>query len=248
VRIFVVKDVVQDDRVISAGQGGKTWLCADYPVLDYREAWDLQLGLVAARKAGRVPDIFLLVEHAAVFTLGRRGGRENLTVPEGFLEERGIPLLHVERGGDITFHGPGQLVGYPIIDLHAAALGVTEYVEYLEEVMILTAAHCGVSAGRNRLNRGIWVGNSKLGSIGIAIRRGIAFHGFAFNVNLSLEPFTWINPCGLQGIGVTSLERELSRKLPMIEVREQLKHNIEVVFGVDLVSTDTANLQPVLQE
>jgi lipoate-protein ligase B len=234
--------------VISPGQGIKTWLCAEYPCLEYQEAWDMQLGLVASRKAGRVPDILLLVEHTAVFTLGRRGGRENLTVPEKFLKDRCIPLLHVERGGDITFHGPGQLVGYPIIDLHAAALSVTDYVEYLEEVMIRTAAHYGVSAGRNRLNRGIWVGNSKLGSIGIAIRRGIAFHGFAFNVNLSLEPFTWINPCGLQGIGVTSLERELSRTLPMGEVREQLKHNIEVVFGIELVATDTATLGPVVQE
>lgn len=225
---------MRSEQDISAGQGGKTWTCEDYPVIGYREAWDLQLRLVEARKAGQVKDTLLLVEHPPVFTLGRRGGRENLSVSEEFLQERGIPLMHAERGGDITFHGPGQLVGYPIIDLHAAGLGVTEYVGRLEEVMIRTAAHWGVDAGRNSLNRGIWVGNSKLGSIGIAIRRGITFHGFALNVNICLEPFTWINPCGLQGIGMTSLELETSRKLPMDEVRGQVKNNIEAVFGIEL--------------
>jgi len=222
--------------------GRKTWLCADLPRLDYRKARELQLELVAARKSGILPsDILLLLEHAPVFTLGRRGGRENLTVSENLLQERGIPVVHVERGGDITFHGPGQLVGYPIINLHAARLTVTDYVERLEEVMIRTAGYWGVRAGRNALNRGIWVGNSKLGSIGIAIRRGITFHGFAFNVNPSLEPFTWINPCGLKGIGITSLERELSRKLSMREVREQVKQNIQAVFDVELEQMDPAS-------
>ena len=219
--------------------GRKTWLCADLPRLDYRKARELQLELVAARKSGILPlDILLLLEHAPVFTLGRRGGRENLTVSENLLRERGIPVVHVERGGNITFHGPGQLVGYPIINLHAARLTVTDYVERLEEVMIHTAGHWGVSAGRNAVNRGIWVGNSKLGSIGIAIRHGISFHGFAFNVNLSLEPFTWINPCGLKGICMTSLEGELSRKLSMREVREQMKQNIQAVFDVELKPMD----------
>jgi len=222
--------------------GRKTWLYADLPKLDYRKAWELQRELVAARKSGVLPsDILLLLEHTPVFTLGRRGGRENLTIPEGLLQERGIPVVHAERGGDITFHGPGQLVGYPILDLHAARLTVTDYVERLEEVMIRTAGYWGVRAGRNALNRGIWVGNSKLGSIGIAIRRGITFHGFAFNVNPSLEPFTWINPCGLKGIGVTSLERELSRKLSMREVREQVKQNIQAVFDVELEPMDPAS-------
>ena len=239
---------MRDEQVISTEQGSRTWMCADFPVLDYQKAWDLQLDLVAARKEGRVTDVLLLVEHPPVFTLGRRGGRENLAVSEEFLKERGIPLTHVERGGNITFHGPGQLVGYPIIDLHAAKLGITEYVGRLEEVMILTAGHWGVCAGRNSLNRGIWVGNSKLGSIGIAIRRGISFHGFAFNVNVSLEPFGWINPCGLQGIGITSMERESSQKLPMNEVREQLKLNIESVFGIKVVTVEPAMLKAVARE
>lgn len=213
----------------------RSWLCADLPLVEYGETRDLQVCLVAARKSGILSsDVLLLLQHAPVFTLGRRGGRENLKVSEEFLRRSGVPIVHVERGGDITYHGPGQLVGYPIVDLQAAGLSVTAYVEGLEEIMIRTAAHFGVRAGRSPLNRGVWVGNSKLGSIGIAIRRGIAFHGFAFNVNLSLEPFGWINPCGLHGITMTSLQRELSREVPMIEVREQMKRNIEEVFQVKL--------------
>jgi len=213
----------------------KSWLCADLTVLDYEEVRDLQLRLVTARECGIiVQDILLLMEHEPVFTLGRRGGRQNLRVSELFLKEARIPVVHVERGGDITFHGPGQLIGYPIMDLRAAKLTVTGYVERLEEIMIRTAAHWGVHATRNRLNHGIWVEGRKLGSLGIAIRRGITFHGFALNVNVSLEPFGWINPCGLQGVKMTSLEQQIARKVSMKEVREQMKHNIKEVFDVDL--------------
>jgi lipoate-protein ligase B len=223
-------------------------------LLDYEEVHDLQLRLVAARVSQIITsDILLLTEHSPVFTLGRRGGRENLRVSELFLNEAQIPIVHVERGGDITFHGPGQLVGYPILDLRAAKLTVASYVERLEEVMIRTAACWGVHATRNPLNHGIWVGRRKLGSLGIAIRRGIAFHGFALNVNVSLEPFGWINPCGLQEVKMTSIEREISQKPPpeaaaipagasgsqarkpsMQEIREQIKSSIEEVFDVDL--------------
>lgn len=220
----------------------ETWLCADLPRMDYGKALGLQRDLVAARKAGLLPvDLLLLLEHGPVFTLGRRGGREHLAVSEDFLRERGIPLVHVERGGDITFHGPGQLVGYPILDLRANCLTVPDYVERLEEVMIRTADHWGVRAGRNPLNRGVWVGKAKLGSIGIAIRRGISFHGFAFNVNLALEPFSWIHPCGLAGIEMTSLERELSRELSLSEVREEMKQNLSAVFAVDLEPLNPAS-------
>ena len=227
----------------------KTWLCADLPLLDYGDAWQLQSRIVEARKSASIDsDIFILLEHPPVFTLGRRGGRDNLTVPESFLEKSGIPVFHVERGGNITFHGPGQLVGYPIVDLHAARLGVTEFVERLEEVMIRTAARWGVPARRDPRNRGVWVGDSKLGSIGIAVRRGITFHGFAFNVNVSLEPFSWINPCGLKGIGVTSLELELSRSLPLSDVRAAVKSSVESVFGVNLAPADWPALQHLLRE
>lgn len=230
-----------------AGRMPKTCLCAEFPLLTYQNARQLQIELVAARKSRAVSeDILLLLEHPPVFTVGRRGGRENLLVPESFLEESGISILHVERGGDITFHGPGQLVGYPIIDLRAAGWGVAGYVERLEEVMIRTAARYGVSASRNALNHGTWVGNSKLGSLGVAVRSGITFHGFAFNVNVSLGPFGWINPCGLQGIAMTSLERELSRTLPIDEVREHLKREFEAVFQVKLEPAELASLRSLV--
>jgi lipoate-protein ligase B len=226
----------------------KAWLCADLPVVGYGEAWDLQTDLVAARKDRTINrNVILLLEHPSVFTLGRRGGLDDLTVSEAFLNKEGISIIQVERGGHITYHGPGQLVMYPIIDLRRSRMKVADYVESLEEVMIRTAADWGIRAERNPMNRGVWVGNKKLGSIGIAIRQGICFHGAAFNVNVSLKPFGWINPCGLQGIGVTSMERELSRKVSVNKIRETLKHHFGAVFGVNLVATSLSELQDLLK-
>jgi lipoate-protein ligase B len=221
----------------------------DLPTVDYQETWDLQRSLVAARKNGIIPrDIVLFLEHQPVFTLGRRGGLDNLAVPLDFLEKEGIPIVHVERGGDITFHGPGQLVVYPIIDLRAAELGVADYVTALEEVMIRIAADFQVRAERNRKNRGVWVGNNKLGSIGVAVRRGVSFHGLALNVTTSLAPFSWIHPCGLSDIGMTSLGRELSREVSMDQVRVSARNSLESVFGVHLVIKSLAELKALMQE
>ncbi len=223
---------------------GKKWLCIELPVTEYREAWQLQSNLVAARKNKIINDnIVLLLEHPPVFTIGRRGGLNNLSVSANFLEKAGIPVVQVERGGNITFHGPGQLVVYPIIDLQVAKLGVVDYVEKLEEIMIRAAADWGIKADRNPINRGVWVGNNKLGSIGIAIRRGICFHGMAFNVNISLKPFGWINPCGLDNMGITSMEREISRKVSMNQVRENIKLHLKSVFGIRLVMTSLQKMK-----
>jgi len=222
----------------------KRWFCVNLPATGYREAWNLQGQLVTARKDKIIDtNVVLLLEHPPVFTLGRRGGLNNLTVSADFLEKAGIPVIQVERGGDITFHGPGQLVMYPVIDLNVARLRVIDYVENLEEVMIRAALDWGIKAERNPINRGVWVGNKKLGSIGVAIRRGICFHGMAFNVNLSLKPFGWINPCGLQDTGTTSMERELSCKVSMNQVRETVKRHLEAVFGVELVITNLKKLK-----
>jgi len=215
--------------------------------MPYEEAWDLQTRLVEARRSGVLStDMVLFLEHPPVFTLGRRGGRENLLVSESFLERSGVPVVHVERGGNITYHGPGQLVGYPILELRGAGLGVTEYVEGLEEVMIGVASEFGVRASRDSRNRGAWVGNRKLGSIGIAIRHGIAFHGFAFNVNLSMEPFGWINPCGLQEVGMTSLEQELSENIPMDRALESTKRHLQSVFGLVFRGITMKALKPLM--
>jgi lipoate-protein ligase B len=157
-----------------------------------------------------------------------------------------IPVIRVERGGDITFHGPGQLVVYPIIDLNKAGLKVIEYVEGLEDIMIRVASDWGITAERKSTNRGIWVSNNKLGSVGISVRRAVCFHGFALNVNLSLEPFDWILPCGLRDVGVTSMARELLQEISMDNVRQTVRHHFESIFGVGLVETDLSELDQLL--
>ena len=176
----------------------------------------------------------LLVEHPPVFTLGRQGRRTHLLVAEDFLRKKGIEVVHVERGGDITYHGPGQLVGYPIVDLRSKPWGVTDFIELLEELMIRMAAEFGVTAVRNIKNRGVWVADRKLGSVGIAIRKEISLHGMALNVNPSLEPFSWINPCGLEGVQATSLKRELGNAIPMEDIRQAVGRHTRDIFGVEL--------------
>jgi lipoate-protein ligase B len=220
------------------------WLLIDLPLTDYVQAWTMQKQVHAAKVEKRLDsDVVIFLEHPPVFTVGRRGKREHVKVSDEFLHRAGVSIVEVERGGDITYHGPGQIVGYPIVNLDRARLKVDEYITRLEDVMLRAAASFGVVAERNSLNRGIWVGDRKLGSIGICIRRGIAFHGFALNVNLLLEPFGWIDPCGLQGVSMTSLEQERSRKIPMREVREALARTIESVFGVKLVTAHLSDIR-----
>ena len=216
-------------------------------LLDYQRTWQLQQALVAARINGTITtDILLFVEHPPVFTLGRRGGRDHLLVSEEFLKTSAIAVVHVERGGDITYHGPGQQVVYPIIDLESRRIAVVDFVQALEEIMLLTAADHGVAAGRNPVNRGIWVGNAKLGSIGIALRKGISFHGLALNINVDLTPFSWIQPCGLKGVSMTSLQKELGRDLAAADVRRSLEHHFQRFHNMDLKPLAPADLQQQL--
>lgn len=218
-------------------------MCVDLPLTAYLDAWTLQTDLVAARWEKRFhKDIILLLEHPPVFTLGRRGSSDNLIVSEEALKAKGIPVIQVERGGDITYHGPGQLVVYPVMDLTAARIGVADYVAMLEEVIIRTAGDWGINAERNPINRGVWAGRCKLASIGIAVRRGISFHGAALNVNLSMKPFGWINPCGLRDIGMTSMKKELGRNVSMQEVRHSIRHHIKEIFRIDLIPAKIGDL------
>ena len=185
-------------------------LVFDLGLIDYKKAFDFQKEIVSVKiKHRELPDIILVLEHPAVFTLGKRGGRKNLVVPEAFLNSKNIIIVQTKRGGDITFHGPGQLILYPIVDLERAKKGVAGFVHDLEETMIQTSADFGVTSERNKKNHGVWVKNTKIGSIGLSIKRGISFHGLAFNVNMDLEPFSWINPCGMSDISMTSIKNEL---------------------------------------
>ncbi|GMV42334.1 MAG: octanoyltransferase [Myxococcales bacterium] len=199
--------------------------------LDYGQATQLQEGLVDRRAAGEVGDLLLLLEHDHVFTLGRRGQRENLLDP---LDEHGepIPVFEVARGGDITYHGPGQLVGYPIVKLGDHGGDVVRYLRALEEALIVAVGRFGVSAERNPPYTGIWSGGEKIASIGISVRRDVTWHGFALNVSTDLSYFDRIVPCGLRWARMTSLERLLGRGLWIGEVRDAVAEGIAAALGV----------------
>lgn len=232
----------------SETRNASTWLSIDFDLVEYRDAWALQEKLIMARRAGILQnDLILFLEHTPVFTLGRRGGRECVLVSDAFLEKAGIPIIQVERGGNITYHGPGQLVAYPIVDLQSARIKVVDFVSALEDVMLQTVKTWGIAAERNDANRGIWVGPKKMGSIGIAVRRGISFHGLALNVHTDLRPFSWIQPCGLQDVGMTSMQIESAQTLSMQQVRAILKKQFEVVFGIKFTLQTPTDLNAILE-
>ncbi len=207
----------------------------DLPETEYHRALDLQLAVVDAKVSGRLDaDVILCVEHPRVFTLGRRGGRENLCVDDAFLEAKGVSVVPTDRGGNITYHGPGQLVVYPIVHLGRRRIKVVDFVSGLEQAMIFTAARWNIHAGNDPANRGVWLNGDKLGSIGITVRRSVSFHGLALNVNTDMEPFAWINPCGLNQVRMTSFERHLGRPVPMAEARKEIAHHLAAVFGIGL--------------
>jgi lipoyl(octanoyl) transferase len=199
--------------------------------LPYAAGLELQARLVADRQAGRVPDTLLLLEHDPVFTLGRIAKREHVLFPEAELRARGFEVYETGRGGDVTYHGPGQIVGYPILSLAPDRCDVHRYVRDLEEVLIRTCADYGVAARRVSGMTGAWVGEEKIAAIGVRIARWVTSHGFAFNVSADLAPFGLIVPCGLRGRGVTSLERVLGRPVPPEGVMDRLEARMAEVFG-----------------
>ena len=224
-----------------------TTLYLDLSLTEYQEAWELQQAIVKAKVDGILQsDVILVLEHPPVYTLGRRGGIENLCVPRTMLEEKGIDVVQIERGGDITYHGPGQLIAYPLLDIRRARLGVTDLVSSLEEIMIDIAGVFGIEAGRNPLNRGAWIGKAKLGSIGIAVRKNITFHGMALNINLDLTPFSWINPCGLKDVSMTSLKEAVGKTIDMHVARHTLKENMQTALGFELEPTDLETLSGLI--
>ena len=211
--------------------------------MPYAEALTLQRSLVEDRRAGRVDDLLLLVEHPHVLTLGVRGdgGRSHILVTPEALASRGVEVHETGRGGDITYHGPGQIVGYPIIDLKPDRCDVHRYVRDLEEVLIRTAAAYGVVGERVAGLTGVWVGREKLAAIGVRIARWITSHGFAFNVSTDLEYFNLIVPCGIADRGVTSLEQLLGRTVDLQEVEAQIVANFSQLFGYEHLDNDAAS-------
>jgi lipoyl(octanoyl) transferase len=226
----------------------KTVFIVDLGSIDYQEAWNLQHKIHQAKQAGLLADVLLLLEHPHVFTLGKNAKKENILVPEAVLREQGIDCVSIERGGDVTYHGPGQLLGYPIFFLEAFKLRVVDFVERLEEVMIRVLTSYGLPAQRSALNRGVWVKEAKLGFVGIAVQRGITLHGFALNVAPKLSYYEMIHSCGLKGVEIVSLSSLLRKSIPMEEVEKKTIASFEDVFDLkteqisltDLLSTLSA--------
>jgi lipoyl(octanoyl) transferase len=206
--------------------------------VDYAAALELQRERVAQRKAGAIPDTLLLLEHPHVYTLGRNARQENMLVSAEFLASRGAQFFHTDRGGDVTYHGPGQLVGYPILDLTQHRRDISWYMRSLEDVFIRTAADYGIEAGRTEGAAGVWVGNEKLTAMGVHLSRWVTSHGFAMNVNTDLRYFEWIVPCGLHGKGVTSLAKLLGHAVEMEEVAERVVEHFGAVFELEVQAAE----------
>jgi lipoyl(octanoyl) transferase len=203
-------------------------------VVPYAEAHALQERLVSARVAGSIGDVLLLLEHPPVVTLGRGGKERNLLVSREALVARGIEVADIGRGGDVTYHGPGQLVAYPIIDLKPDRCDVRRYVRDLEEVMVRVASDYGVHAQRIEGLTGAWVEDRKIGAIGVRISRWVTMHGFALNVSTRLSDFDVIIPCGIAGKSVTSLAAETGTTVAMSDVEPRAAHHLGQIFGASV--------------
>ena len=213
--------------------------------VEYEDGLELMDELRGKVGAGEVAEQFLLLEHPPVVTLGRNAGDGNVILPPAELARRGISFFRTGRGGDVTFHGPGQIVGYPVLDLDPDRRDVHRYVRDLEEVLIRTLADYGIDSGRIPGLTGVWVGDLKVAAIGVRISRWITTHGFAFNVGTDLSYFDVIIPCGIRERGVTSVSRLLGRDVPLAEVREKLVARFAEVFDrtVELRGVDTQSVQ-----
>jgi lipoyl(octanoyl) transferase len=226
-------------------------LQVDLGLIGYAEAWELQKRVVASRKAGAIADVLLLCEHPPVITLGRSGKRENLLASEHVLRQKGVEFHASDRGGDITYHGPGQIVGYPILNLGAIRRDVVWYVRMLEEAMIRATAEFGITAERVAGKTGIWVraGNTeeKLAAIGVRISRWVTSHGFAYNVSTDLRNFDLIVPCGIADRKATSLEKLLGRSVEQKEVAPRIAKHLGEVLGVEMKEATKRELMEKLE-
>jgi lipoyl(octanoyl) transferase len=224
----------------------------DLGLIPYAEAWELQKRLVAARKADAIEDVLLFCEHPHVITLGRSGNRANLLASENVLRQKGVEFFATTRGGDITYHGPGQIVGYPILNLAAIRRDVVWYVRTLEDAMIRVTTGLGIESHRLVGKTGLWVGETgaeeKLAAIGVHISRWVTSHGFAYNVATDLRYFEMIVPCGIADRKATSLEKLLGRRVLLEEIRPLLAKHVCEVFGLTIRTAEPAGLFLKLEE
>jgi lipoate-protein ligase B len=220
--------------------------CLNLNRIPYEEAWTLQQEWVSCKKKGEFPELLILLEHPPVFTLGKWGKEKHLSVSPDHLKREGIALIRCERGGDITYHGPGQLVGYPILNLKNFRLGVKAYVHQVEEVLIRTLDDFGAVVSRKQGFPGVWAKEKKIASIGIAVQKGITFHGFALNYDHNPAHFEWITPCGLNGVKMTSVQELTGRIVNPESLRERARFHFEEVFDIRLEPTAWKGIKELL--
>src|SRR5713101_9281167 len=232
----------------------KTGLVVDLGVIEYGAAWGLQRRIVAARKAGAVPDVLLLCEHPHVITLGRNGKLGNLRASGQVLRQMGVSFFEADRGGDITYHGPGQLVGYPILNLAEIRRDVAWYMRSLEEAMIRATAEFGIPSMRVAGRTGVWIdvpaesgGEEKLAAIGVHLSRWVTSHGFAYNVSTDLRYFDLIVPCGIADKRATSLEKLLGQGVAISEVSPKIATHLGELFDLDLRMASRNDLDALLR-
>ena len=209
-----------------------TCLAIPSGLLDYQAAYDLQRRLHAQVVAGELPDLLLLLEHPHVYTLGRRGQQSHILAPDDMLTQLGVETHFTDRGGETTYHGPGQLVGYPIVNLRRWGGGVRKYVETLEQVLIGTLSEFGITAHSEGKPTGVWVEDAKIAAIGVRVSRSVTMHGFALNVSPDLSFFDHIVPCGMPGARVTSMAQELGREVAVSDVIPVIAQAFGGEFGL----------------
>ena len=211
----------------------------DLGLIDYKDAWDIQKSIHQLRLENKFDDVLLLLEHPHTYTLGKTADKENLVGDKKYLDENKISVYDIDRGGDITYHGPGQIVGYPIISLTNWKQDTHKYLRAIEEVIIKVCSEYDLQGSRVEKYTGVWLDDRKICAIGIKVSRWITMHGFAFNVNTDLKLFNGIIPCGITDKDVTSLNRELKKEISLNEVKEKIIHHFDVVFNYDQIEFKT---------
>jgi lipoyl(octanoyl) transferase len=211
----------------------------DLGLIDYKETWNLQKSIHQLRVENKIYDILFLLEHPHTYTLGKTADKENLVGDEKYLSDNKISVYDIDRGGDITYHGPGQIVGYPIISLTNWQQDTHKYLRAIEEVIIKTCAEYGLYGSRVDKYTGVWIDDRKICAIGIKVSRWITMHGFAFNVNTDLKLFNGIIPCGISDKEVTSLNIELKNEIDLNEVKEKIIHHFSNIFHYDQIEFKT---------
>lgn len=215
---------------------------------EYGKIFELQKQLNRARREGIIPDVFIFLEHHPCYTVGRKGGLDHILVSDRFLEQEGIRVYESDRGGDITYHGPGQLVCYPILDLNERGRDVHRYAWNMEEAVIATLAAFGIQAHRKEEYPGVWVNNAKIAAEGIAVQRWVTMHGVSLNVCPELEHFSFIVPCGITQLGVTSMEAILGRNVELAEVRTEMRQQLSRIFNVVMKDVSVDRVKEMLSD